>query len=306
MTTYHIPALLKETLAILKPKKGKIFIDGTLGGGGHTAALLKAGAKVIGLDRDPEAIEFCKIKFKSALDGKNLKLMHGNFARIDECIAGKVNGILLDLGVSSHQIDTGERGFSFSKAGPLDMRMNKGISATAKGIINNIALEDLSDIIRNYGGERFAAKIAKKIIIARKQNYIGTTEDLARIVKAAIPDNNPAHVRHSQARVFQALRIAVNMELDNLAAALPKALSTLKPKGRLVVIAYHSLEDKIVKEFFKTEAKDCICDPKIPACLCKHKKSLKILTKKPSTASDEEVKLNPRAKSAKLRAAEKL
>ncbi|MFA4857713.1 MAG: 16S rRNA (cytosine(1402)-N(4))-methyltransferase RsmH [Candidatus Margulisiibacteriota bacterium] len=308
-TIYHIPALLHETVAFLAPRPGKLFIDGTLGGGGHTQALLDAGAKVIGLDRDPEAIEFCKKKF---VGNKNLKLMHGNFARIDECLSlsgpfsKKVDGILLDLGVSSHQIDTPERGFSYSTEGPLDMRMNQGISATAKGILNRAPQEELEKIFRDFGEERFSRQIARGVALGRKKKYIGTTLQLVEIIKHAVPDKNPAHVRSSLARIFQSLRIAVNQELKNLAMFLPHALSILKPRGRLLIISYHSLEDKIVKDFFRREARDCICDARLPACLCDHKKTLKILTKKPVTAEPAEVKLNPRATSAKLRAAEKL
>lgn len=308
MANYHIPVLLNEVVNLLKPSQGKLFIDGTLGGGGHTQALLDAGAKVIGLDRDPEAIEFCKARFK---DHKNLKLMHGNFARLDECLikdfAGKkVDGILLDLGVSSHQIDEANRGFSFTKDGPLDMRMNPGISATAKGIINRSPEEELVEIFSQFGEERYSKTIARNIVYTRKKSRIETTAQLAEIIKNAIPSKNPSHARSSKARVFQALRIAVNLELENLKNSMPKALNILKKKGRLVIISYHSLEDRSVKDFFKTEAKDCICDPKTPSCTCNHKKSLKILTKKPIVPAQDEITLNPRSKSAKLRAAEKL
>jgi 16S rRNA (cytosine1402-N4)-methyltransferase len=309
MESYHQPVLLAEALAVLAPRKGQLFIDGTLGGGGHTQALLEVSAKVIGLDRDPEAIAFCKEKFAG---NKNLKLMHGNFARLDECLSAtgpfskKVDGVLLDLGVSSHQIDIPERGFSYSTSGPLDMRMNQGISATAKGILNRAPQAELEKIFREFGEERFSRQIARAVVFSRKKKYLGTTLQLVEIIKNAVPDKNPAHVRSSLARIFQALRIAVNQELKNLSAALPRALSILKPRGRLVVISYHSLEDKIVKDFFRREGRDCICPPKLPACLCRHQKTLKILTKKPVTATAAEVKLNPRAASAKLRAAEKI
>jgi 16S rRNA (cytosine1402-N4)-methyltransferase len=296
-------------MELLSPRPGQLFIDGTLGGGGHTQALLEAGASVIGLDRDPEAIDFCKTRFKGH---PNLKLMHGNFARLNECLAetgkfsGKVDGVLLDLGISSHQIDTPSRGFSYLADGPLDMRMNPGISATAKGILNNAPQAELEKIIRDFGEEHFYRKIVRALLRARKKKYLGTTLALSAIIKAALPDKNPAHQRAALARVFQALRIAVNRELDNLTAGLAAALSILKPPGRLVVIAYHSLEDKIVKEFFKREARDCICDHHLPACVCRHHRTLKILTKKPLVAGNHEVKLNPRAKSARLRAAEKI
>ena len=253
MTNYHTPVLLNEVINLLKPKKGKLFIDGTLGGGGHTQALLDAGAKVIGLDRDPEAIKFCKVRFK---DNKNLKLMHGNFARLDECLikdfaSKKVDGILLDLGVSSHQINEADRGFSFTQDGPLDMRMNPGISATAKGIINRVEEEKLVEIFSQFGEERYSKTIARAIIYARKKSRIETTAQLAEIIKNAIPTKNFSHARSSQARVFQALRIAVNLELENLKNSIPKAFSILKKKGRLVVLSYHSLEDRIVKDYFK-------------------------------------------------------
>jgi 16S rRNA (cytosine1402-N4)-methyltransferase len=186
------------------------------------------------------------------------------------------------------------------------MRMNQGISATAKGILNRAPQAELEKIFREFGEERFSRQIARAVVFSRKKKYLGTTLQLVEIIKNAVPDKNPAHVRSSLARIFQALRIAVNQELKNLSAALPRALSILKPRGRLVVISYHSLEDKIVKDFFRREGRDCICPPKLPACLCRHQKTLKILTKKPVTATAAEVKLNPRAASAKLRAAEKI
>ena len=268
----HTPVMVKEVVEALRPKSGVVIVDCTVGGGGHAQALLKSGASVIGIDQDQDIPRLEKIKY-----------IHGNFGDINGLIKRPVDGFLFDLGVSSYQIDEPTRGFSLQKDGPLDMRMDKTLTLTAEDILNTWDQKALEDLIRQYGEERFAGRIARKI----KENRITTTGELKEIIEKAIPTWKK---RESVTRVFQALRIAVNSELEKLEKALKDAVELLKPKGRIAVISYHSLEDRIVKHAFRAFAKDG---------------KLKLLTKKPVTASIEEISSNPRARSAKLRAAEK-
>ena len=307
----HEPVLLKEVIKILKPKAGKVFIDCTLGGGGHAEEILKemkSLGHLVGIDCDREAIEagaerLAKYKNK-------VKFINGNFVNIKNIVKEqgfeRVDGILFDLGVSSYQIDTPERGFSLRVDGPLDMRMDRSKSLTAAHLINNLDIEKLENIFRDFGEERFSRRIAKSIARERQKKHLTRTLQLVNLIKGAVPNLSPKKKLDSVTRIFQALRIAVNAELDNLKIALRDSLNLLKKNGRIAVISYHSLEDRIVKTIFKEEASDCICPPKVPVCVCGHKKIIKILTPKPITPKASEIKSNKRARSAKLRAAEKL
>ena len=317
MDAHHIPVLCHEVIDFLKPKPNGIYIDGTVGLGGHSAAILENSlpdGRVIGIDLDVEALAIAKDRLHG-FEGR-YSLINGNFAEIDVLLERQsvraVDGILLDLGVSSLQLDTPHRGFSFNHTGPLDMRMNVGHGLdrevetvlTAMKVVNNSTIDVLTDIFRRYGEERFAKKIAGRIVQARQQGPIKTTTQLAEIVKRAVPQK--VSKVHPATRVFQALRIHVNTELENLATGLDVARSLLKPGGCLCVISFHSLEDRIVKHRFQRWAQTCICSPKTPVCICDHNPSVEILTKRPVLPSVAETQQNPRARSAKLRAARKL
>jgi 16S rRNA (cytosine1402-N4)-methyltransferase len=296
--------MVREALQYLLPKQHDLIVDATLGGGGHARAILETSktANLIGIDQDDEAIAAARENLKEF--GDRITFVKSNFSDIKSIASGqKISGILFDLGVSSHQIDTSGRGFSFREDAPLDMRMNKTLQASAKDLVNDLDQRELERIIMEYGEERFFRRIASAIIKARPVN---STLQLADIIKFSIPKSTPQNTTKSIARVFQALRIAVNSELDSLKTALEEAIDLLSPKGRIVVISYHSLEDRIVKETFKRESVDCLCPPKQMKCTCEHKKKLVIITRKPVIAGDEEVRENPRARSAKLRAAEKI
>jgi 16S rRNA (cytosine1402-N4)-methyltransferase len=302
--------MLKEVIEYLNIRPKTVIIDATLGGGGHAKAILEASktVKLIGIDQDADAIEAAKENLKENLKefGARVEFIHANFSSISSHLAPRISrldGILFDLGVSSYQIDTSERGFSFQSNAPLDMRMDRSAKMTAEDLINNSSQEDIEDIIKNYGEERFYRRIASAIVNKRP---VSTTSALADIIKYSIPKISPINTTKSIARVFQAFRIAVNRELDSLKKALEDSIGLLAPKGRIVVISYHSLEDRIVKDIFKRESVDCICPPKLPACVCKHKKKLNIITKKPIIPTNNEIELNPRARSAKLRAAERI
>lgn len=302
--SFHSPVMVREALQYLLPKQHDLIVDATLGGGGHARAILETSktANLIGIDQDDEAIAAARENLKEF--GDRITFVKSNFSDIKSIASGqKISGILFDLGVSSHQIDTSGRGFSFREDAPLDMRMNKTLQASAKDLVNDLDQRELERIIMEYGEERFFRRIASAIIKARPVN---STLQLADIIKFSIPKSTPQNTTKSIARVFQALRIAVNSELDSLKTALEEAIDLLSPKGRIVVISYHSLEDRIVKETFKRESVDCLCPPKQMKCTCEHKKKLVIITRKPVIAGDEEVRENPRARSAKLRAAEKI
>jgi 16S rRNA (cytosine1402-N4)-methyltransferase len=296
--------MVREVLQYLSPKQNTIIVDATLGGGGHARAILEASktVKLIGIDRDDEAIAAAKEDLKEF--GERITFVKSNFSNIKNIAAGqKISGILFDLGVSSHQIDTSGRGFSFREDAPLDMRMDKTLPTSAKDLVNSLDQRELERIIMEYGEERFFRRIASAIIKVRPVN---STLQLADIIKFSIPKSTPQNTTKSIARVFQALRIAVNKELDSLKTALNDSIDLVSPKGRIVVISYHSLEDRIAKETFKRGSIDCLCPPKQMKCTCEHKKKLAIITRKPVIAGDEEVRENPRARSAKLRAAEKI
>ena len=317
MDTHHIPVLCDKVVDFLNPKSEGVYIDGTVGLGGHSAAILETSTpngRVIGIDMDVEALTVAENRLNTF--GERSSLINGNFAEMDVLLAKHsvhaVDGILLDLGVSSLQLDTPHRGFSFNHTGPLDMRMNFGgeldsakqATLTAMQVVNNSTLDVLVDIFRRYGEERFAKRIADRVVRARQQEPITTTTQFAEIVKKAVPQK--AFKIHPATRVFQALRIHVNAELENLESGLDIAISLLKPGGCLCVITFHSLEDRIVKRCFQTCARTCICPPKTPICICEHKPSVEILTKRPVLPSETEIQNNPRARSAKLRTARKL
>ncbi len=308
---YHTPALLKETIEFLGPEPGGVFVDGTLGGGGHALAILdklKGKGTLIGIDRDKDAILESEKKL-GRMNGR-LSLVNDNFSNIKEILGGLnipfVDGILLDLGVSSRQIDSGERGFSLKADGPLDMRMDPSQKISAKDIVNDLDESALERIIREFGEERSARRIARSIVFRREHKPILTTFDLKGAIEDALGRIPPQKILDSLTRTFQAIRIAVNDELVNLSKALKDSVSCLHTGGRIVVISYHSLEDRMVKTIFREEATGCICPPRFPKCVCDHKKRLNILTKKPVTPSEAEIKANPRSRSAKLRAAERV
>lgn len=310
----HIPVLLKEVLECLDPKPGDRIIDATLGGGGYTLAIArKVGAegKVVGMDLDELAIDNAKLKITDA-NISNVSLIHANFkdiAAVSEEQFGPspdVAGIVFDLGLSSGQLEDGSRGFSFQGDAPLSMAFGSLISPTAtQTIVNRAPVTELTDIIRRYGEERFAFQIAKSIVATRKERPITSTGQLVEAIKRGVPSGHRHGSKiHFATRTFQALRIATNDELKNLETALASLKGIMKPGGRIVVVSFHSLEDRIVKQFFRTEARDCICPPERPDCRCGHKAWLTVLTKKALTATEEEIQKNPRARSAKLRAAQ--
>jgi len=309
MKYQHLPVMLAEVLKALKPQAGQKFIDCTLGGAGYTLVLAeKVGdeGEVLGIDLDSLAIKNAKKIIKQ--EGlKNIKLIEGNFSELATLIPKqfkKVDGIVLDLGLSSAQLDDPRRGFSFLKEAPLNMAFGDKIKEDTGVIINKYRAEDLTRIIKDYGEERFAKNIAQAIITARP---IKTSAELLEAIDRGMPSANKRQSKiHWATRTFQALRIATNDELANLEKVLPQALNLLKTGGKLVVVSFHSLEDRIVKTFLKSEAKGCHCPPKLPICVCGHQPRLKILTPKPIIAGEDELKNNPRARSAKLRIAIKL
>jgi len=295
---YHTPVMLDEVVWLMNSKPGGVYIDCTLGSGGHALGLLEfagAGARIIGIDRDQDAISTAKQELRHFSD--NVTFVHGKFSDLQDIVmslnVAQVDGILFDLGVSSYQLDEPERGFSYMEDGPLDMRMNRGNGQSARDLVNNLPAEELRDILKIYGEERWAVRIAEFIVRRRDKAPIVTTGELVDIVKAAIPARARRSGPHPARRTFQALRIAVNRELDELRLGLDQAIKILCPGGRLVVISYHSLEDRIVKTMFLRMSGS------------KNQDCLRILTKKPIVPCEEEVISNPRSRSAKLRAAEK-
>jgi len=300
----HTPVLLKEVLEGLAVKPGGLYIDATVGEGGHAEAILEASSPdgcLLGIDVDEEAIKraserLARFKGRVAL----VKASYTNLvntARKEGFL--QVDGILFDLGFALFQVEDAKRGFSFYLNGPLDMRYDRAGKLSAYHIVNRLPEEELADIIWKYGEEPKARRVAKAIVQVRP---IRSTLELARVVEQVVGSGGKIH---PATRVFQAIRIAVNRELDNLKEALPQAVELLKPGGRLAVISFHSLEDRIVKEFFRQESRDCICPPELPVCMCHHKATLKVITPKPIKPSPQEVEANPRSRSAKLRIAER-
>jgi 16S rRNA (cytosine1402-N4)-methyltransferase len=306
----HQPVLSQEIIHLLGPRPGGIVVDGTVGLGGHAEALLQAesGVTVIGIDRDEEALSHAMrrlVPFK-----ERVRLIHGNYRDCVEILETldieKIDGFLLDLGLSSLQLDTPDRGFSFRLDGPLDMRMDTTQPVTAAELVNYSSEEELVRILRDYGEERFARRIVRAILATRAKEPIETTGRLAEIVYSAIPRKFHPKAIHPATRTFQALRIAVNEELANLKEGLEAGFQACTPGGVIAVISFHSLEDRIVKGFFRYKALSCTCPPDFPICVCDKKVEMEIITKKPIIPSPEEVTNNPRARSAKLRAARKI
>lgn len=303
----HTPVLLAEILAFLQPETG-LYIDATLGMGGHTEAILNASeeTKVIAFDRDREAIE--KATERLANFGERFRAIHADFRQIKQFFETETAaGILADLGVSSWQLDSIERGFSFRADAPLDMRMNAGSDEpTAAELLEALSEEEIADIIYQYGEERFSRRIARRIVEKRERGEkIETTAQLAGLVERAIPRAKQEKI-HPATRTFQALRIAVNRELENLDKFIADAIDVLKPGGRLAVISFHSLEDRIVKQTFRRLAGRCECPPRFPVCQCGAVKRIEILTNRPVVADEKEIESNPRSRSAKLRVCRKL
>ena len=302
----HLPVLLKETIEGLAVQPGKHFIDATVGGGGHAQAILEASSpdgRLLGLDADAEAIARCRQRL--APYGPRVTLVHANFADLEATarVHGftEVDGVLFDLGLSSFQLAAPERGFSFQLDGPLDMRFDLRRSLTAADLVNKLSETELADLLWRYGEERRARRIAREIV---RRRPLHTTAELATAVIAAVGRRGRLH---PATKTFMALRIATNDELAALDAALPQAVRLLAPgRGRLAVLSYHSLEDRLTKQWLQRESRDCICPPDAPECRCGHKASLRILTRKPIRPSPEEIAANPRSRSARLRLAERL
>lgn len=305
----HIPVLKKETIELLNIKPNGVYFDGTLGGAGHSKAIQEQAKikKLIGVDQDQEALAFAK---QTLAGFDNVVYVHDNFRNIDSILESVgedlLDGILVDIGVSSYQIDAAERGFSFRYDSKLDMRMDTSKPFSAFNLINEYSEEELTRVIRDYGEEKFARSIARHIVKARTTKPIETTKQLEEIVLASVPRYKGQDGKSNVQRTFQAIRIEVNGELDALSEFLEDAVKHLKPGGRLAVISFHSLEDRITKQKFKELATGCICPPDFPICVCGHKASVKIITKHPVEATDEEIKINSRSACAKLRVIEKI
>ncbi len=296
---------------MLAPRSGGVYIDGTVGGGGHARLILEKSSPdgfLLGIDRDAEAIR--KAYQTLSPYGSRVFLYQGSFAVLDQALqaAGKAaaDGILLDLGVSSHQLDMDARGFSFLREAPLDMRMDASTGMTAQEAVNTLDEEELARVFRDYGEERFARRIARRIVERRAEQPLTSTLELAELVREAIPGRGAAYRIHPATRVFQALRILVNGELDHLRRGLEKAVDFLAPEGRLAVLTYHSLEARIVKEVFRRETTGCICPPELPVCVCHHQPRLALLAGNGIKPGEEEVAANPRSRSAVLRGARRL
>ncbi len=306
----HVPVLLREAVDFLAPRSGGVYVDGTLGAGGHAAEILRRSAPdgiLIGLDQDPEAID--RSRKSLAVFGSRAVILQRNYRDIagvfSELARREADGVLLDLGISWFHVKTPERGFSFLLDGPLDMRMDTTRERTAADLVNSLSRTELAKLIREYGEERRAGAIARAIEKARARRPITTTVQLAEIVSSVFPPYPPRRI-HPATLTFQALRISVNDEITALREGVRQAISLLKPGGRIAVISFHSIEDRVVKQAFAAAAKPCVCPPKMPVCTCGRKPLLKVLTPHPVTAGPEEVALNPASRSAKLRAAEKL
>ncbi len=305
--TDHVPVLADEVRRLLDVQPGETVIDATFGSGGHAAQLaadLQGGGKYIAIDRDPSVRPYFESFQRRA--GVSTRFLRGDFASVLERLAEndlRADAILFDLGVSSMQIDRPERGFSYASDAPLDMRMDPSAEHSARDLVNGASERELTDIFRGYGEERYARQIARAIVRRRKEQPFERTSELVETIKSAIPAPARFGEGHPARRVFQSLRIAVNDELGGLEAALPAALEVLRPGGRIAVISFHSLEDRIVKRFFRREEKGCTCPPDFPVCVCGQEPTLRVLTKKALRPGADEVAANPRAGSARLRAA---
>ncbi len=310
---HHIPVLLNECLEGLNIRPDGVYLDGTLGGGGHSARILErlTTGHLYGIDRDRDAIEAASERIRGLGLSDRFTAVRGNFhdarALLADLGVTRLNGALLDLGVSSHQLDEGERGFSYQGDFPLDMRMDKSQALTARDIVNSYSQNELCRILTLYGEEKWAMQIARVICDRRKLMPVETTAQLVDIIDAAIPKKfRQGDGSHPARRTFQALRIAVNDELSPLESCLERLAGLLNPGGRLCVITFHSLEDRIVKNTFRRLANPCVCPPNIPVCVCGKKPVIRLVNRKPITASEEELRTNPRSRSASLRVAERL
>jgi len=319
MANRHIPVLLDEEIKLLDPKPNQNFIDCTIGGGGHAEEILKKTSPqgiLLGIDLDEKALAVAYERLKKYKD--RVILVHNNFSKLKQISheftkLHKISGILFDLGLSSFLLEDGSRGFSFQIDGPLDMRFDKLDTLTANEILNNWPKQKIARILKEYGQEKFSDAIAEKLIDIRKKQKIKNTRQLVETVLLVYREQLKSKKEipwvggiHPATKTFQALRIAVNDEINVLVRSLPQALEILEPGGRLAVISFHSGEDRIVKNYFRDEAKDCLCPPDLPVCRCGHKARLKILTKKPVQPTWDEIKINPRARSAKLRVCQKI
>jgi len=306
----HIPVMKEEVVTLLRPRPGSLLLDGTLGGGGHAAALLEASSPesiLIGLDQDAAALEIATHRL--AAFGKRCIFVRDNFSNaatvLRELKWEGVDSVLLDLGFSSIQVEDGSRGFSFLRPGPLDMRMDDRREMNAADVVNSASEEELRHIFREFGEEPAARALARQVVKERLATPIRATTDLANLIARALP-RSPRSRLHPATRVFQALRIAVNQELDHLAAFLHEGFRLLRPGGRMAILAYHSLEDRLVKEAFRRWAATCLCPPQLQVCACGWSPQVRILTPKPLFPSSEEIARNPRARSARLRVVERL
>lgn len=306
----HISVLLNECLEGLNIKEDGIYVDGTLGGAGHSSEILKRlsnEGRLIGIDQDTDALKAAKERLKNYL---NVTFVHSNFSSIENVLNNLnidgVDGILMDLGVSSYQLDEGERGFSYMKDAPLDMRMNRDNDFSAYNVINEYSEEDLYRIIRDYGEEKFARRIASFIVENRQEKNIETTLELVEIIKSAIPAKARREGPHPAKRTFQAIRIEVNSELSILNKTIEDGVGKLNKGGRMAIITFHSLEDRIVKNKFRDLAVSCRCPKEFPVCVCGEKAKVKVISRKAIEPTKEEVDINPRSRSAKLRVIEKL
>jgi len=311
MDRAHVPVLVKEVVEWIHGKDGGIYVDATIGSGGHAVALLETYPRIsllVGIDQDAQAVAIAKKNL--AAFHKRATVVHGNFTTIKTILGtlhiAHIDGIIFDLGVSSMQLSDPLRGFSFMAEGPLDMRMDQNSAVQAQDLINAFAASELEEILRTYGEERWARRIARAIQKQRSTQSISTTTELSHIISEAIPARYRPPSIHPATRTFQALRIAVNDELKNLNHALDEAVDMLNSGGRMGVISFHSLEDRIVKQKFRQWQKGCTCPPRVPQCICGKEKKINILTRKPIIPSRNEVQINPRSRSAKLRVAEKI
>ena len=307
---HHISVLLQECLDGLNIKPNGIYVDGTLGGAGHSRCIAQrlTTGRLIGIDRDPIALKAAGQRLEPYKD--RVTLVHANFCQMKEVLRDLnipgVDGILLDLGVSSPQLDDGQRGFSYMTDAPLDMRMNNGDSLDAYAVVNTWSQEELKRILYTYGEERYAPQIASAICRAREERPVSTTLELVDIIRSAMPPMALREKQHPAKRSFQAIRIAVNDELGAVEKIMQEAVELLNPGGRLAIITFHSLEDRIVKIGMNEWAKGCTCPPSFPVCVCGKKPLVKLVNRKPITASEEELEANPRSRSAKLRVCEKI
>lgn len=306
----HVSVLLEECIDGLNINPDGIYVDGTLGGAGHSKEIVKRlnKGKLIGIDQDLNALKKAEEVLKDYED--KVILVHNNYENIDQVLdqlgIEKIDGMLLDIGVSSHQLDEDERGFSYHKDAPLDMRMDRTKDFSAWNVVNQYSEEELRDVILDYGEDRWAKRIAEFIVAERNKKPINTTDDLVEVIKKAIPSKVRREGGHPARQTFQAIRIEVNRELEVLSNVIPKVFEYMNPRGRLCIITFHSLEDRIVKNIFRDLYNDCICPSEIPICVCDKKREIEIITRKPILPTKEEIEENSRSRSAKLRIGEKI